>query len=150
MLNAIYNIYTHKIIVIISYIMVYIIGFYIGCQPSYIHLFRNYYAKTINTTSTNISNKTSFFDIGRKYKTDKVDVHRYDIIYEKYLPKYIGTNVSLLEIGLGCRMNYGPGASAYLWRNYLGPRADIHFIEFDRTCAEEWYKTHGYKVKQNI
>ena len=89
----------------------------------------------------------TFLQIGKKFNTDKVTNHHFDKIYEKYLPKYIGTNVSILEIGLGCRMVYGAGASAYLWRNYLGPEADIHFIEFNRTCAKSWYKTHGVKVK---
>jgi hypothetical protein len=27
------------------------------------------------------------------------------------------------QIGLGCGMSYGPGASAYLWCHYLEPRA---------------------------
>jgi hypothetical protein len=67
-------------------------------------------------------------------------------MYEKYLHKYIGSNISLLKIGLGCGIAYGPSASAYLWRNYLGARANIHFIEYDRGCGEGWYTIHGGKV----
>ncbi len=100
-----------------------------------------------NKTSVNILNKISFFDLGMKYQADKVAIHHYDKMYEKYLQKYIGTNVSILEIGLGCRMHYGPGASAYLWRNYLGPQADIHFIEYNKKCGEAWYQIHGVRVK---
>ncbi|CAF0857741.1 unnamed protein product [Adineta steineri] len=43
-------------------------------------------------------------------------------------------------------MPYGPGASAYVWRHYLGPLANIYFLEFDRRCGEGWYKSHGHKV----
>ncbi|CAF1061583.1 unnamed protein product [Adineta steineri] len=97
----------------------------------------------INTTS---SVQQSFLNVSLTYKTDKVTTHHYDILYEKYLSKYVGSNVILLEIGLGCGMPYGPGASAYVWRYYLGPLANIYFLEFDRRCGEEWYKSHGHKV----
>jgi hypothetical protein len=85
-----------------------------------------------------------------KHNTDKVTIHHYNIMYEKYLRKYVGSNLTLLEIGLGCGMNYGTGASARVWREYLGPRANIHFIEFNKACAEAWYKVHGKEVKYNF
>ncbi|CAM4945887.1 unnamed protein product [Rotaria socialis] len=88
----------------------------------------------------------SFFNISKLYKTDKVTSHNYGLYYEKYLRKYVGSSVDLLEIGLGCGMPYGPGASAHVWRSYLGPLANIHFVEFDRSCGEAWYTIDGYKV----
>ncbi len=141
----------HGIKLIISYAMVFITGLYIACGSSHINFFSSYTnyltdTKSDNKTSVNISNKISFFDSGMKYQTDKVISHHYDKMYEKYLQKYIGTNVSILEIGLGCGMEYGAGASAYVWRNYLGPQADIHFIEYDKNCGEAWYQVHGVKV----
>ena len=87
-----------------------------------------------------------FRQVGLEFGTDKVTIHGYDRIYEKYLRKYVDTNVSLLEIGLGCGMTYGPGASAHLWRTSLGKAAKIHFIEYDETCARKWQKNHGFKV----
>jgi hypothetical protein len=133
--------------------MIFITGLYIASDSSYMNSFPIYYKNNLtgmkgdNKTSVNISNKISFFDLGMKYRADKVTEHRYDKMYEKYLQKYIGTNVSILEIGLGCDMKLGPGASAYLWRNYLGPQADIHFIEYDKNCGEAWHQNHGVKVK---
>jgi len=80
----------------------------------------------------------SLYSIGMKYRTDKIYNHHYERLYEKYLIKYRNTSVRLLEIGLGCGMPLGIGASALTWREYFGERADIHFIEFDEQCAENW------------
>lgn len=43
----------------------------------------------------------------------------------------------MLEIGLGCDMSYGPGASFYTWLEYF-PYVDLYFIEYDAACAEKW------------
>lgn len=43
----------------------------------------------------------------------------------------------MLEIGFGCGMTYGPGASYYTWLEYL-PYVDLYFIEYDAACAEKW------------
>ncbi|CZT16985.1 uncharacterized protein RCC_02817 [Ramularia collo-cygni] len=43
----------------------------------------------------------------------------------------------MLEIGLGCDMNYGPGASYYTWLEYF-PKVDLYYIEYDAACAERW------------
>jgi len=45
-------------------------------------------------------------------------------------------HVKLLEIGLGCNMNYGPGASYELWRSYFNENVDIYFIEYNCNCAK--------------
>ncbi len=59
---------------------------------------------------------------------------------------YRHTPVRLLEIGLGCGMPLGAGASAETWREYLGSEADIHFLEFNETCGKIWYNAVGKKV----
>jgi len=147
-----FNLDTHRIIIAICFIGTFIIGIYIGRGAPYIGINHNHdkdhltFIASINKSSVNVSDELSFFNIGTKYQTDKVTLHQYETMYEKNLHKYIGSNISLLEIGLGCGMGYGPGASAYLWRDYLGPRVNIHFIEYDRVCGEEWYKIHGEKV----
>ena len=143
----------HPVVILITHLIVFIVGLYIsrGGVP-YVRIVRCYHenqitsTESVQTNSVNISSEVSFFDIGMKFKTDKVSLHHYETMYEKYLRKYIGTNVSILEIGLGCGMSYGPGASAYLWRHYLGPQANIHFLEYDQNCGREWHKTHGEKV----
>ena len=43
----------------------------------------------------------------------------------------------MLEIGLGCDMAYGPGASFYTWLEYF-PYVDLYYIEYDAACAEKW------------
>ncbi len=50
-------------------------------------------------------------------------------IYERYLEKYRGTDVKMLEIGVY------EGGSLHLWREYLGPRAIIYGIDIDPDCA---------------
>lgn len=52
----------------------------------------------------------------------------------------------MLEIGLGCDMNYGPGASYYTWLEYF-PNVDLYFIEYDAKCARQWAKkTEGATI----
>jgi hypothetical protein len=98
-----------------------------------------------NSSETSPRYRT-FLEVGTKYGADKITAHHYEFMYEKYLRKYAGSSVRILEIGLGCGMQYGPGASAYLWRDYFGPLATIHFLEYDQTCGDKWYKEHGLKV----
>ena len=92
----------------------------------------------------------TFVDISLKYRTDKVTQHQYGWIYEKYLSNLIGTRISLLEIGLGCSMSYPAGASAHLWREYFGNLAEIHFLEVDRRCGENWFQAYGRKLNVTI
>jgi hypothetical protein len=44
----------------------------------------------------------------------------------------------MLEIGLGCNMRYGPGASVSLWRQWFGDALELHEMEYDRACARRW------------
>jgi Methyltransferase domain len=50
-------------------------------------------------------------------------------IYDRYLAKYRGTDVKMLEIGVY------KGGSLHLWREYLGPRATIYGIDINPDCA---------------
>ncbi|EOD19545.1 hypothetical protein EMIHUDRAFT_209131 [Emiliania huxleyi CCMP1516] len=47
-----------------------------------------------------------------------------------------GDKFKMLEIGLGCSMEYGPGASARLWRSLL-PTAEIWFAESNGLCVNK-------------
>lgn len=142
----------HQIIIVIGNIVLFLTGIYIGRTSPHISILKigdknSLISQTAEENNLlDISNAPSFTEIGVKYKTDKVLLHHYDKMYEKYVKKYRGSNVTLLEIGLGCTMGYGPGASAYMWREYFGPQATIHFIEFNQKCGEQWYQNHGIKV----
>lgn len=58
-------------------------------------------------------------------------------MYEKYLPALRDKPIKMLEIGLGCDMSYGPGASYHLWLEYF-PHVDLYFIEYDAKCAKKF------------
>jgi hypothetical protein len=53
--------------------------------------------------------------------------------------------VKLLEIGMGCNMQYGPGASAKIWTKVF-PRGDIWLADVDKKCAEKyWNASMGWR-----
>lgn len=81
--------------------------------------------------------RPSFFEIGTKYGTDKVTAHHYQHMYEKYLEPLRDEPLKMLEIGLGCDMSYGPGASYHTWLEFF-PNVDLYYIEYDAECAEKW------------
>lgn len=96
--------------------------------------------------SSSTSKRPSFKEIALKYGTDKVTDHHYWYMYEKYLEPVREKKLKMLEIGLGCDMNYGPGKSYYTWLDYF-PNVDLYYIEFDAACAEAWkHKTTGATI----
>ena len=64
--------------------------------------------------------------------------HVYNTLYQRWLAPLRGTNVRFLEIGLGCDMPSGVGASVPLWREYMGPCMKFTSMEFDGPCAEKF------------
>jgi hypothetical protein len=58
-------------------------------------------------------------------------------MYQKYLEPLRDQKLKMLEIGLGCNMNYGPGASYYTWLEFL-PNVELYYIEYNKACAEKW------------
>eukprot|EP00878_Enallax_costatus_P005274 GHUV01005541.1.p1 GENE.GHUV01005541.1~~GHUV01005541.1.p1 ORF type:complete len:329 (+),score=43.88 GHUV01005541.1:427-1413(+) len=97
-------------------------------------------AKPPHSTAFYVPPAASHFRVtaeSMKPVTDKVTAHAYDAMYSQYF-ELMGNKrmepLKILEIGLGCDMNYGPGASAQVWRKYL-PNADIWFAEIDGNCV---------------
>jgi hypothetical protein len=88
-------------------------------------------------TSSSSCPELDFYATANKFKTDKVTWHTYHHTYQHYFPQIRCKPLKMLEIGLGCGMSYGPGASYYLWLEYF-PLAEIYFIEIDGECAEKW------------
>ncbi len=70
--------------------------------------------------------------------TDKVTTHSYQIMYGRFLLPYYQQNPSMkmLEIGLGCDMNYGPGASTAVWKK-LFPEAELWEAEYNYQCVQK-------------
>jgi len=90
--------------------------------------------------------RPSFLEIAKKYGTDKVSTHSYHHMYHKYLEPLRDQPLKMLEIGLGCDMGYGPGASYYTWLEFL-PNVDLYYIEYDAKCAKKWAsKTTGATI----
>jgi len=69
--------------------------------------------------------------------TDKVSFHSYQIMYGMHLMPLMRANSrpKLFEIGLGCDMGYGPGASVFLWKA-LFPHADLWEAEYNAHCVQ--------------
>jgi hypothetical protein len=83
--------------------------------------------------------------------SDKVTTHKYGAAYDTFLPRFLARSgkVRLLEIGLGCSMTYGPGASIPVWREYFkqgSGTVEIHVFEIEKACAEEWHHHKGTDV----
>jgi hypothetical protein len=70
--------------------------------------------------------------------TDEVAVHGQAALYGPLTAEYRGTNVKMLEIGLGCDTNYGPGASVTLWRKWFGPDAKIWSAVYSAKCVASY------------
>ena len=81
-----------------------------------------------------------FLDValGSDPTTDKVTTHSYHVMYGIFLLPFYkkNKNMKMLEIGLGCNMRYGPGASVLVWRA-LFRHAQIWEAEYDGDCVEK-------------
>ena len=69
--------------------------------------------------------------------TDKITTHKYYPMYGQFLLPYYERipQMKMLEIGLGCDMNYEPGASVALWKK-LFPEANLWEAEYNETCVD--------------
>ena len=76
--------------------------------------------------------------------TDKVTDHSYQKMYGHFLLpmlekfKFENKTMKFLEIGLGCGMSYGPGASVKVWKDiFAGHDVDLWEAEFDAACVKK-------------
>ena len=81
-----------------------------------------------------------FYDLakGLKPTSDKVTAHSYETMYGQFVYplKFAAHTPRMLEIGLGCNMDYGPGASVQIWRQLL-PHAELWEAEYDAECVNK-------------
>mmetsp|Transcript_21977 Transcript_21977/g.37079 ORF Transcript_21977/g.37079 Transcript_21977/m.37079 type:complete len:283 (-) Transcript_21977:90-938(-) len=79
-------------------------------------------------------------------ETDKVTYHRYNEMYGHHLlPHYVsmkvkGVKMKMLEIGLGCGMEYGPGGSVKLWGKLFPDREKVELweAEYNGKCVRKY------------
>ncbi|GKT44357.1 8-demethyl-8-(2-methoxy-alpha-L-rhamnosyl)-tetracenomycin-C 3'-O-methyltransferase [Colletotrichum spaethianum] len=85
----------------------------------------------------NHDERPTFTDLAMKSGTDKVTTHNYGFLYDKYLAQFRDRPVRMIEIGLGCGMPYGPGASYPIWTTYF-PKIELNIVEYDERCGSAW------------
>merc|ERR1711862_498168 len=82
----------------------------------------------------------SFLETARNQQpiTDKVTTHSYHLMYGMFLLPFYKKKpkMKMLEIGLGCDMNYGPGASVQVWKK-LFRKAELWEAEYDKKCVDK-------------
>ena len=82
--------------------------------------------------------------------TDKVNHHKYETMYGIFLSSFKSFPIKFLEIGLGCNMEYGPGASVQVWKKYLHSKSEIWMAEFDQNCVEKHIKNNNIMQSINV
>ena len=70
--------------------------------------------------------------------TDKITDHAYNRMYDRFLNPIQHKDLKMLEIGLGCDMSYGPGASALIWDAFLSKNSEIWEAEVDAECVAQY------------
>lgn len=85
--------------------------------------------------SGKMENHASFYEIAIEQGTDKVTLHAYQDIYERYLPAERNGRIKILEIGVDCGAGSQAAASYNTWIEYF-PNVDLYFIESDEECVE--------------
>jgi hypothetical protein len=73
----------------------------------------------------------SFYNLGKKYNTDKVGYHRYDRFYPLFLESYRNKNFKLFEVGCG-----NDKASFNMWHEYF-PLSSIYVMDISEEHKTE-------------
>ena len=95
----------------------------------------------VGPSFTEFQTKSSQFAVAAKAsQSDKFGGQAYQHLYGQWLPSRQQQPVSLLEIGVGCMMPYGPGKSAHLWLSYFAQPRVIAILDLFRgkNCSAEW------------
>ena len=102
----------------------------------------------VNAVAT-VNTIDEFYQLSRSLvpNTDKVTAHSYQIMYGLFLSRLKTKSIKMLEIGLGCDMNYGPGASLAVWKKYLHPDSIIWMADSDQACVDKFRPTLPENVK---
>ena len=90
----------------------------------------------------------TFFEIAKRIGTDKAGpLHSYYNAYDKYLTPLRSMPIKMLEIGLGCNMDYGAGKSVRVWRELFNHhRFQLWEAEFNEECARKHHNASEYSL----
>ncbi|KAI1839925.1 hypothetical protein JX266_013873 [Neoarthrinium moseri] len=80
---------------------------------------------------------TTSHQTGTKHSIGKIAGQRFRIMADEHVPAASNEKIKMLEIGLGCDLFYGPGASYSSWLEYF-PHVELYYVEYDSRCAETW------------
>ena len=70
-----------------------------------------------------------FYNLGVKYRTDKITYHRYDLIYPSFISELRNKEIKMLEIGLGTFAD-DTGYSRNMWKEYF-PSATVFVMDIN-------------------
>jgi hypothetical protein len=76
-------------------------------------------------------------------RSDKFTTHSYETMYGMFLYPRRNQGIKFLEIGLGCDMTYGPGASLKVWQQLLHPDSNIWMAEYNVQCVDKFKKSES-------
>jgi hypothetical protein len=76
-------------------------------------------------------------------RSDKFTTHAYETMYGMFLYPRRNQSIKFLEIGLGCDMTYGPGASLKVWQQLLHPDSNIWMAEYNQQCVDKFKKSES-------
>jgi hypothetical protein len=77
----------------------------------------------------------SFYELGMKYRTDKITYHRYDLIYPNFISNLKNQNIRMLEIGLGT-FSDDTGYSRNMWKEYF-PDSTVFVMDINHEFEDE-------------
>lgn len=144
--------------IILKSILLFSFGFvYVSFSLSAINSMSTYYGESQMNVEEKDNSKHSdpnaqtrishFKEVAKGFDpfTDKIgnsqgngEGHRYHNMYGNFLLPLAASKPTfkLLEIGMGCNMSYGPGASVKLWKE-LFPDAELWEAEYNAKCVKK-------------
>ena len=73
----------------------------------------------------------TFFELGKKFGTDKIDHHRYDRFYPTFLEKFRNDEIKIFEIGCG-----KDASSFWMWHEYF-PKGKIYCMDISEEIISD-------------
>src|SRR3989344_2080179 len=95
-------------------------------RPSNFH-HASLFPKSLSTSSRPSNPLESYFDLHKEGKGIWKWIHYFDI-YHRYLKKFVGGEVHILEVGI-----YS-GGSLEMWRDYFGAKSHIYGVDTEKDC----------------
>ena len=114
--------------------------FFFAIQLILLYFWKNVITRKVieesNLNQLSTSNINDLKKIFKKYGTSKHD-HFYYNLYGFYFGHKKNSKLDVLEIGLGCGMDFGVGKSLLSWKEYF-KNSQISIFEYDKKCADKF------------